>query len=271
MTMTPEFDLRSLRGLVSTANLTGTVHGQTSDCTLRLALCNAEHGLQVEYTVEPCQLVEAGRDAICAHALRENYDYLLMYDGDAVFPQDALLRLLHTAFITHPDADVVGAYAQLKGSYIPTIDAGSGTWEPFFPGSGVVPVMRTGGHFLLVKTPILRRFGPPWFRTRHTIKPIRALAEVDNFARTKCDGENPFAGSEDWEKLVGLARAEAGGETGVGEDSGFCDAVKAAGGTIYVNTDLVAGHLETKVIQPSDLKERLDARDARLKLSVGIL
>jgi hypothetical protein len=235
-----------------------------------MALHNAQHGLQCEYRVFPCQLVESGRDAICQHALAESYDYVLMYDGDSVFPADALLRLLHTAFVTHPDSNVVGAYAQLKGSFAPTIDLGSGTWEPIFPGSGVLPVIRTGGHFLLVKTPILRRFGPPWFRTRQALKPIKALAEVDNYARCKLDGENPFSEREEWGQLVDLARKESGAESSVGEDSGFCDQAKAAGGRIYVNTDVVAGHLETRVIQPSDLKERLDARDLRLRQSCGI-
>jgi hypothetical protein len=267
-----QVDLTALRGLVATANLTGTVFGQTADCTLRLALHNAEHGLtQIEYATFPCQLVEAGRDSILGHALQQNYDYVLMYDGDATFNADALLRLLHTAYVTHPQADVVGAYAQLKGSFIPTIDTGTGTWEPHFPGAGILPVIRTGGHFLLIKTPILRRMPAPWFRTRPAMRPIRALAEVDNYARVKMDGENPFSASEAWERLVALARAESPQESSVGEDSGFCDAVKAAGGQIVVNTDVLTGHIEQRVITPADLKAKLKERADHLRLAVGVL
>jgi hypothetical protein len=268
----PTPDLASLRGLVATANLTGTVMGPTADCTLRLALTNVEHGLtQIEYATFPCQLVEAGRDSILAHALANDYSWVLMYDGDAVFPPDALLHLLHTAYVTHPSADVVGAYAQLKGNAIPTIDTGTGTWEPHFPGSGVLPVIRTGGHFLLIKTPILRRMPAPWFRTRQAMRPIKALAEVDNYARCKLDGENPFAGTEAWERLVAVARSESPNEASVGEDSGFADAIKAAGGHIFVNTDVVTGHLEMRTITPADLKKNLDERARNLRLAVGVL
>lgn len=265
------FDITGLRGLCATANLTGTVFGQTADCTLNMALHNASLGLQVEYLTFPCQLVESGRDSICAHALNQNYDYLLMYDGDATFAADALVKLLYTAFVTHPDADVVGAYAQLKGSYVPTIDTGLGVWEPIFPGAGVLPVIRTGGHFLLVKTGILKRLPAPWFRTRQAMRPIRALAEVDNYARCKLDGENPLASNGDtWNDLVSLARKESAAENGVGEDSGFCDAVCAAGGRIYVNSDILTGHLEVRTITPRDLKERLAERDLRLRQCVGV-
>ena len=271
MPTTEPIDLRSLRGYVAIANTTGLVHGQTSDCLLRLALHNASLGLQVEYGVVACTLVEAGRDAILQHALSEKYDYCLQIDGDATFGEDALVRLLHTAFITHPHADVVGAYAQLKGSYLPTCDTGTGTWEAHFPGSGVLEVMRTGGHFLLVKTPILRRFGPPWFRTRQTLKPIRAFAEIDNYARMKLDGSNPFSSLPEWETLISAARAESPAESSVGEDSGFCDQVKAAGGTILVNTDVLTGHLELRSITPLNLKERIDQQAERLAASVGVL
>lgn len=264
-------DLTTLRGLAACANTTGLVHGATSECALAQALHLAEHGLRVEHRIFACTLVEAGRDAICEHALRENYDYLLMFDGDATFGPDALLRLLHTAFVTHPHADVVGAYAQLKGNAIPTIDTGTGTWEPHFPGEGVLPVIRTGGHFLLVKTGILRRMPAPWFRTRNAMRPIRALADLDNYARTKLDGKNPFAALPEWESLLALARKESPAESSVGEDSGFCDRVLAAGGTILVDTNVLTGHIEHRIISPADLTKNLKARAEGLRLACGVL
>lgn len=276
-----EIDLSALRGLVATANLTGSVHYETMDALLKLALHNAKIGLtQVEYRTFPAQLVEAGRDAILHHALNPRgdgsekpYDYVLMFDGDATFGPDALLRLLKTAYVEAPDADVVSAYAQLKHPLsLPCIDTGTGTWEPIFPGEGVLPAMRVGGHFLLIKTSALRRFGPPWFRTRRTLKPVDALSEVDNFARIKFDGSNPLQESAAWRTLHRVAREEAHaqGVASVGEDSGFCDALLAAGGSIYVNTDVVTGHLTKRVISPSDLKSAMEGEARKRRLTVGV-
>jgi len=258
---------------VATVNLTGLVEAATSECLLRMALWNAAHGFtNVEYFTQPAQLVEAGRDAVCAHALKHDYDWLLMIDGDATFPEDALARILYTAYVRVPDSDAVGAYAQLKGSYVPTIDTGTGTWEPWFPGEGPVRCIRTGGHFLLVKTGALRRFGPPWFRTRRTLRPIDALREVDNYARIKLGGENPLAKVHTWRILLQAAKQESGAEPSiVGEDSGFCDQLLAAGGKLYVDTDLVTGHIERRVITPADLKSRLEDRERKLRLACGIL
>lgn len=281
--MTPTFEaqpqqadpierLRASRGLIATVNTTGLVEAQTADCLLRLALHNAAHGFtQIEYATFPAALVESGRDAVCQHALKEGYEWLLMIDGDATFQPEAFLRLLNVAFLTHPEADVVGAYAQLKGSMMPTIDTGSGTWEIHYPGEGVLPAIRTGGHFLLVKTACLRRFGPPWFRTREAWKPARALAEIDNFARMHCDGANPLTEHPAWRKLTAAAKGAPGTSAGaVGEDSAFCDALLAAGGRLVVDTDTVTGHITRKIIQPADLKARVARNEASLAAICGV-
>jgi hypothetical protein len=265
-------DLRALRGAVCTINLTGLIEAQTSECMLHMALWNAANGFtNVEYLTVPATLVEAGRDSACQHALQENYNWLLMIDGDATFDADSLARILHTAYITHPDADVVGAYAQLKGSFHPTIDTGTGTWETHYPGEGVLPVIRTGGHFLLIKTPTLRRFGPPWFRTREALQPAKALAEIDNFCRMNYDGRNPLQDASLYSDIVDKAKAASSTSPGsVGEDSGFCDALTAAGGQIYVDTNIVTGHIERRVITPKDLKAKQREHDALLAAAVGV-
>ena len=67
------------------------------------------------------------------------------------------------------------------------------------------------------------------------------------------------------------AKTEAGGvESAVGEDSGFCDAAKAAGARIYVDTNLVTGHIGKRAITAEMLKEAMDARTRRLRAAVGI-
>lgn len=268
--------LRPLRGCIGTVCTTGTILPEFAAAREEMRAWNITHGFtNVEYVTENAVLVEHGRDALAAHALSPAggpaYDWLLQIDADAVFPPDALARILETAFIRVPDSDVVGAYAQLKNPpFLPTIDTGTGTWEPVFPGEGVLPVIRTGAHFLLVKTPILRRFGPPWFRTRRSMRAVDCLREVDNFSRLKNHGRNVLAGDE-WDRLVTQAKAEGGGvESPVGEDSGFSDAVLAAGGRIYVDTDIVTGHVAKRIITPEMLADALRERDEKIRAAVGV-
>lgn len=235
---------------------------------------NIQNGFtNVEYSTFSCVLVESGRDAIAMHALQQNYDYVLQIDADAApFPPNALVHLLRRAFVDLPDADVVGAYCQIKHApYLPTIDTGTGRWEEHYPGEGVLPVIRTGCHFHLTKVSAYRRFGPPWYRTRLAPSPIQALAEVDGFARQHLDGRNPFAGTQEWEYLTQLAKERSMAPSPVGEDSAFCDALLAAGGRIYVDCDLVAGHMVKVSVTPDMLKSALEGQRALKRASCGVL
>jgi hypothetical protein len=71
-----------------------------------------------------------------------------------------------------------------------------------------------------------------------------------------------------------MVNEAAKGETpemqNVGEDSGFCDRLMAAGGRIYVDTDLVVGHVTKKIITPDDLKKHMDARAKRIRQVCGL-
>jgi len=269
--------IRDLKGLVATVSITGDVKPQFSHSLSNLRDFNSRNDLtNIEYRYFEAKLVEAGRDAVAKHALKEGYDFFLMIDADAgPFPDTALVKLLWNTFVTHPFFDVMGVYAQLKQApYLPVIDTGTGTWEPWMPGAGILEVIRTGGHFLLVKTPILRRFGPPWFRTRIPYSPAKAFRELDNFARCKLDGKNPLQSHPEWETLLAQAKAESTPESSesvhIGEDSGFCDAVKAAGGRIGVDTDIIAGHIGTKVIKPEDLWDEIVKDTKKQYRAVGV-
>lgn len=274
--MRPE-DLELLRqkaGLIATVITSGAEDPHYGQAFSDLRSWNDRNGFhKVEYRRFHCPFVEAGRDDVMQHALNENYAWVLQIDADAApFAPNALAQILHTAFIVAQDADVVGAYCQLKNPpYLPTIDTGSGTWEPHFPGEGILPVIRTGGHFLLVKPEICRRFGPPWFRTRRTMRPIDALAEVDNLARLSEDGRNDLTKTETWQKLMAKARDEGGGAVStVGEDSGFSDAVMAAGGKIVVDTGIYVGHVGKRVITPEMLNKEMRKREAAFAGAVGV-
>ncbi len=268
--------LQNLRGCIATVVLSGAVDEYYAQAREDLRSWNDKNGfVNVEYLTVSATLVEPGRDSILEHALKQDppYDFVLQIDADAApIPQEALAQILYSAYIEAPDSDVVGAYCQLKHKpYLPTIDTGTGTWEPIFPGEGLIPVIRTGGHFLLTKTGILTKFGPPWFKTRRTMRPIDALTEVDNYARLKLHGENPLRESDAWEDLQTRAREEGGGVVSTaGEDSGFCDALKAVGGKIYVNTNLVIGHVAKRIIKPSDLKDTLTKKGEMFDSVVGI-
>lgn len=273
MTMTDK-NLRDLRGLCATVCTTGHVQPEFSKSREDMRCYNIERDFTaVEYQIFDAKLVEQGRDTAVKHALKHDYDWILQIDADAVFPANAMIRILKTAYVDVPNSDAVGAYANLKNEpYLPTIDTGTGTWERWHPNSGVVPAIRTGGHFLLTKASAFHKMGPPpWFRTRLANRPVDALADTDNFARMKLDGRNPLTQHPDWHTLVAEARDESGeGQSGVGEDSSFCDRLRAAGGRLYVDTGIVTGHKSGKVITPKDFKEAMNEQDELRRNLCGI-
>lgn len=268
--MTPETQMPS--GLVAMIVTGGSIKAQTASCLAEMRSYNDRNGIHdVEYRIIPATLVENGRDEACAHALRSGYAWMLQIDADATFPPDSIATALSHWWPS--PFDVVGAYAQIKGAGIPTIDTGSGTWEEHYPGEGMLPVVRTGGHFLFVKCDALRLFGPPWFRSRIAPSPLRAIAEFDTFARTQCfNGANPLADTEAWEKLVAKAKTQPTGTSGpVGEDSSFCDALVAAGGHIAVDTDFVTGHVTEEVILPDRFIRHVRDIQRHQRMALGIL
>lgn len=285
--------LQSLSGCVATICTTGTVLSEYTAAFGNLRSFNDRNGFhKVEYLQIDAKLVEAGRDSAVMHALNEGYDWILQIDADAApFREDALHLLLNSAYLLHPDSDVMGAYCQIKGDLpLPTIDTGTGTWEVHFPDEGILPVIRTGAHFFLTKCDAFRKMGgPPYFRTRQPWMPLHALREVDNYARTQLDGQNPFERDKAWISLTQSAIKDTQdtnkerylesksplpmelSELFVGEDSGFCDRLKSVGGQIYVDTALVAGHVHKKIIVPDDLRNALDTMDRRRRLAYGVM
>lgn len=223
-------------------------------------------------------LVDKARNDACRSMLANGHGWVLFVDGDMTFPNDAIFRLIQTAYHDYPEADIVGGYCVLRGGAVPTIDTGTGTWESHFPGSGILEVMRTGGAFLLVKRHVCERLPQPWFGVRHPMKWLTALQEIDNLARTMYDGSNPFQyiAGDPWGVLLDKAstdeqvsRETSGYE--VGEDSGFCDLAKAHGLRIVVNTDIEIGHIDTQVLTGQTHFERMEKRDREMRQLHGIM
>ena len=270
-------DISELRGLVACVVTTGDIKPQFSAALSSMRDWNSRNGFtNIEYRFFDAKLVESGRDAVCRHALEQGYAWLIMVDADAaLFPQESTALMLQSGFVTIPGAHVIGAYAQLKQPpYLPTIDTGTGTWEIHYPGQGLIPVIRTGGHFIFVKTEILSHMGAPWFRTRIPYTPLKAMKEMDNFARTQLDGRNPLRDHPEWDTLFAAATKASMGskplEISVGEDSAFCDNVRAVGGNIFVDTNLVTGHVGDRIIVPTDLREEIRKVERHVYASVGV-
>jgi hypothetical protein len=252
-------------GLVITTTY-GPVRHETAGCLMEMRSASEKAGLtNVGWMMVPGTLVEKARnDAVRAmlNSFRDpqgvsHAQWLLFVDGDMVFQPDALQKILHRAYGECAYADVLGGYCSLKGELaLPTIDTGTGTWESIYPGRGPMEVMRTGAAFLLCKRHVFERIPQPWFRLRVPARPLDFMAEVDNWARMKMDGSNPFQGlpGQPWEKLVQLASSDPSAAPGtfvpaeVGEDSGFCDRVRNAGMRIVVDTDIEIRHLDTTTV-----------------------
>lgn len=194
------FDIRNLSGMVATVVTTGSIDEMHAHFHEEMRVYNLTHGFdKIEYVKIPAVLVEPGRDTAAQHALSKGHDWLLQIDADAApFPPNATEWLLNDAYVRCPESDAVGAYCQIKGSFICTIDTGTGKWEEHYPGDGLIQVIRTGAHFLFTKTRAFRRFGPPWFKSRRVERSIQAFVDFDSLARQHFDGNNPFVNRPEW-------------------------------------------------------------------------
>jgi len=257
----------------------GSFRIETTMCLLAAAKASEKVGLALDYQAFGGSLVDKARNDACRHALKGPYGYVLFVDGDMTFHPESLLRLAHNAFALRPHFDVMGGLCHLRGGCIPTIDTGTGTWESHFAGSGTLEVIRTGAAFLLVKRHVLEKMPQPWFACRFPQRWLDALYEVDNFARTKRHGVNPFRElpGRPWEELMALAANDQQSVSSsppgyeVGEDSGFCDRAKALGFRIAVDTDIEIGHLDVTVLNSGEHRKRMDEREKEARLLHGVL
>jgi hypothetical protein len=261
-----------------------TTYGQITQQTVQSLLAarsfSEKQGLQnIQWQMIPGTLVEKARNEAVRQTLRGGHGWILFIDGDCTFDESAIIALLQSAFGEMPQADAMGAWCPLRGELaLPTIDTGTGTWESHYPGSGIMPVMRTGGAFLLVKRHVFEALKDPWFRMRVPARAMDFMAELDNWLRIKFDGKNPFREQGDtW------ARAEKAAQDDpsivienfvpveVGEDSGFCDRAKLAGFNLFVNTNIACGHVDQKVLIWTDHKKAMDEAAKWQRLASGLL
>ena len=258
----------------------GSITPETSQAITEAArFCERNGLINVKFDWIIGTLVDKSRNEAVSHMLAQPADkhaYVLFIDADMTFLPDTFLRLLQTAYGECPWADIVGGWCPLRGEpYLPTIDTGTGIWEPHEPRQGVLEVMRTGSACVLIKRPVFEKVEPPWYGIRPAPRAIDTIAEFDNYARIKFDGGNPFRRHPEWEMLQNCAREEAARGAGrwsfVGEDSNFCDRAKAEGFRIVVQTNVVCGHVERHVIEPADHREAIQKSRRMGRVLAGIL
>jgi len=258
----------------------GMITQQTTQCLLNARSFTEKQGLHnIQWLMIPGSLVEKARNEAVRQTLRAGHGWLLFIDGDCTFDENAILAVLQSAYGEVPTADAMGAWCPLRGELaLPTIDSGSGTWESWYPGSGIVPVMRTGGAFLLVKRHVFEAIKDPWFRMRVPARPMDFMGELDNWLRIKFDGKNPFREQGDtWARAEKAAQddpsivVENFVPVEVGEDSGFCDRAKLAGFNLFVNTNIACGHVDAKVLTWGDHKKAMQDAEKWQRLASGLL
>lgn len=260
----------------------GSIRQETAQCLMELrSFTEAQGAKNIKYLMLPGTLVEKARNEAVRIMLRENLGWIHMADGDMTWQADSLLNLLRTAYGEIPQADVVGGLCPLRGELsLGTIDSGTGTWEAgWYPGSGVVEVMRTGAAFLLSKRHCFERLSDPWFRMRVPSRFADDMLGLDNLCRMKFDGKNPFRGlpEEPWEKLEKAVIEDPSSipeqfvPVEVGEDSGYCDRARNAGLRIFVNTNIQCGHVDTVVRTMADHKIAMDKMAQQERYASGLL
>jgi len=265
----------------------GSVTAETTQSLMDLVRHNMASGIHnVHYTTVVGSLVDKARNE-AARVMLANpaLKYLMFIDADMHFAPDIVQKLLVTAFHVTPWADAVGAWCALRGKpYLPTIDTGTGTWESHDANIGPLEVIRTGSACILIKRHVYERMEFPWYGVRPAPRPIDVLAELDNFARCKMDGRNLLREHPTWATLEKCAREDAASQranpqaqtpggffSSVGEDSAFCDKVKALGMRIVVQTDAVCGHLERNVITPEQHMSAMREAEKFTRLAAGVL
>lgn len=283
----PQTQLQIPPGLVCVTTY-GSIRQETAQCLMEMRSYSEAQGLRnVKYLMLPGTLVEKARNEAVRITLKEKFGWLLFIDGDMTFETDALIApperrpgMLQTAFGTMPFIDVLGGWCPLRGELaLPTTDFGSGTWESSYPGRGPQEVIRTGAAFLLCKRHCFERLTDPWFRMRVPARPADFMQEVDGFARQKFNGDNPFRNLPEqyWEKLEKAASEDpsAVGEsfipTEVGEDSGAMDRFRNAGLRVFVDTNVVCGHVDTVVRSWQDHKKAMDQSAQQERYVCGLL
>ena len=193
-----------------------------------------------------CSIITMARNSLVNEFLKTDAEDMLFIDSDVIITSDDVLRLL----AQHAGRDVTaGMYprrAKDKRFFLDMHYDEDGNFE--FDGS-LMKVQRVGTGFMMISRKIIEKLiadHPEW---RYENKDgVGAVSAVFDFAVK--DGKF------------------------VGEDYLFCDRVREAGGSVWVDVDISLPHIGTEAFTNNFREEVLipmleDMRQARLKVANG--
>lgn len=179
--------------------------------------------------ISPNFPVDLSRNQMVAKSLELAADFMIFLDADMVHPKDTIPRLLEHMIVTVPDAGAVSVLYHVKSpkrGYCPVSGLfadGKGD-HPLYIAQGVaspglhrVDVIGMGG--VIIRREALEAIPAPWFK--YQLDP------------------------ESKEKNLGPT---------ITEDMHFCQEMKRRGFPIYVDNDLKAGHLVSRVVDESTFR-----------------
>lgn len=121
-------------------------------------------------------LTQLAREKLAEHAVKENCDYMIMYDDDMVLSPDFAIKLLET-MEKHKKIDVLGALAFMRNPpHYPVIYTTTEGYDGVnhseyyireyvkrYPKDTLVECDAVGFGGVCIKVDLLKRLGEPWF------------------------------------------------------------------------------------------------------------
>lgn len=136
-----------------------SVEGPTLLACMAMTACSAMHGVSMLPIGTSGCYIEDNRNGSVQHALDTelDFDWLLWIDGDMIFPEDALVRL-----IEH-DKDIVGANYRQRTPPFAFVGAYLDGKDTHLMEPGLWPMSHLPTGLLLTRFDIYRKLAYPWF------------------------------------------------------------------------------------------------------------
>lgn len=222
--------------LIGIPSWQGGLEPDTQQCLDHLCQYNLLNGNKVSLSKSTGSLIAENRNKVIEVALEVGARYVLFIDTDMVFPKEAIQRMqLHRK-------PIVSATAFVKSPpYMPNMykRVSVNGWVPIreWERGKLLQVDCIGGAFMLVEASVFKRMPGPWFAQPAMIQHI--LWEELRLL---------FAHNPNDEQILKAARNlyEQHGDSNkntLGEDYYFSELCRRSDVPIYVDTDMMIGHI----------------------------
>jgi hypothetical protein len=155
--------MHSMKILISTPSYQHQVNNEMVMSLLRVIEDLKKNNIAVNWHSPTSSQLAFNRNIACDLAIKDQYDFLLFWDGDISVQEPHFVREMIQTSYKH-DASVVGLPVVLKGSpktYNCIIGGGTNLTKvedrPF-------EVSRIGTGVMLIRTALLKSMIPPWFQ-----------------------------------------------------------------------------------------------------------